>query len=83
MSSSDEDVLRFIAASFPSVWALEVLLAEGFKRCHLWVLDDNRRARRFYERLGWRLNDQTRVVQYPPNPLDVSYTIDLETRVEP
>ena len=27
MSSSDEDVLRFIAASFPSVWALELLLA--------------------------------------------------------
>lgn len=26
MSGSDEDVLRFIAASFPSVWALEVLL---------------------------------------------------------
>lgn len=27
MSNSDEDVLRFIAASFPSVWALELLLA--------------------------------------------------------
>jgi hypothetical protein len=26
MSRSDEDVLRFVAASFPSVWALEVLL---------------------------------------------------------
>ena len=26
MSRSDEDVLRFIAASFPSVWALELLL---------------------------------------------------------
>ena len=26
MSSSDENVLRFIAASFPSVWALELLL---------------------------------------------------------
>ena len=26
MSSSDESVLRFIAASFPSVWALELLL---------------------------------------------------------
>lgn len=26
MSGSDEEVLRFIAASFPSVWALEVLL---------------------------------------------------------
>jgi hypothetical protein len=27
VSSSDEDILRFIAASFPSVWALELLLA--------------------------------------------------------
>jgi hypothetical protein len=26
VSNSDEDVLRFIAASFPSVWALELLL---------------------------------------------------------
>ena len=34
MSSSDEDVLRFIAASFPSVWALELLL----------VLKNERRA---------------------------------------
>ena len=27
MSRSDEDILRFLAASFPSVWALELLLA--------------------------------------------------------
>ncbi len=27
MTSSDEQVLRFVAASFPSVWALELLLA--------------------------------------------------------
>lgn len=27
MSNSDDDVLQFIAASFPSVWALELLLA--------------------------------------------------------
>jgi predicted transcriptional regulator len=26
VSSSDEDLLRFIAASFPSVWALELLV---------------------------------------------------------
>ena len=36
--------------------ALDVVRAAGFEQCHLWVLDDNRRARRFYERLGWRLN---------------------------
>jgi hypothetical protein len=27
VSRSDEDILRFVAASFPSVWALELLLA--------------------------------------------------------
>jgi hypothetical protein len=35
MSRSDEDVLRFIAASFPSVWALELLLALKRER-RLW-----------------------------------------------
>jgi GNAT superfamily N-acetyltransferase len=29
------------------------LLAEGFDTAVLWVLDDNPRARRFYERHGW------------------------------
>lgn len=29
------------------------LLAEGFETAVLWVLDDNPRARRFYERHGW------------------------------
>ena len=39
MSSSDEDVLQFIAASFPSVWALEVLLTlKGDRR--YWSRDD-------------------------------------------
>jgi ribosomal protein S18 acetylase RimI-like enzyme len=58
--------------------ALEQLRADGYERCHLWVLEDNPRARRFYERMGWRLNDRTRVVEYPPHPIDVSYSIELE-----
>lgn len=33
--------------------AHERLLAEGFVEAVLWVLDDNPRARRFYERHGW------------------------------
>jgi GNAT superfamily N-acetyltransferase len=40
----------------------------------LWVLEANARARRFYERHGWRPNGETRVVPYPPHPLDVGYT---------
>ena len=51
--------------------------AEGRTSCNLWVLEENTRARRFYERLGWRENGETRVVPYPPNPLDVGYTLDF------
>jgi hypothetical protein len=39
VKSSDEDVLRFIAASFPSVWALELLLALRGER-RLWTRRD-------------------------------------------
>ena len=57
--------------------ALELVRDLGSARCHLWVLEDNARARRFYERRGWRENGETRVVPYPPNPLDVGYTLDF------
>lgn len=44
----------------------------------LWVLEDNARARRFYERAGWRRNGETRVVEYPPHPIDVGYSFIRE-----
>jgi GNAT superfamily N-acetyltransferase len=49
----------------------------GGTRCHLWVLERNDRARRFYQRLGWHENGNTRVVPFPPHPLDVGYSIEL------
>jgi GNAT superfamily N-acetyltransferase len=57
--------------------ALEVVRDLGSERCHLWVLEDNPRARRFYERRGWRENGRSRVVEFPPNPLDIGYTLDF------
>lgn len=33
--------------------AVDALRAAGFREAILWVLDDNPRARRFYEREGW------------------------------
>jgi diamine N-acetyltransferase len=45
----------------------------------LWTLEENHRARRFYEKRGWRLNGETRVVPFPPNPLDVGYSYVRET----
>jgi RimJ/RimL family protein N-acetyltransferase len=40
----------------------------------LWCLEENRRARRFYEKRGWRPNGRTRIVEYPPHPIDVGYS---------
>lgn len=41
----------------------------------LWVLEENTRARRFYEKRGWVRNGEERVVEYPPHPLDVGYSL--------
>jgi hypothetical protein len=41
------------------------------------VLEENRRARRFYERRGWELNGTSRQIEFPPHPLDVGYSLDL------
>jgi GNAT superfamily N-acetyltransferase len=57
--------------------ALARLRAAGCDRAHLWVLEGNDRARRVYERLGWRENGETRVVPFPPNPIDAGYSLDL------
>jgi len=39
MNSSDDDVLRFIAANFSSIWALELLLALKAER-RAWTTDE-------------------------------------------
>jgi RimJ/RimL family protein N-acetyltransferase len=54
----------------------DAALAElcGCDEIRLWVLEENHRARRFYEKHGWEPNGETRVVPYPPNPLDVGYS---------
>jgi GNAT superfamily N-acetyltransferase len=57
--------------------ALELVRKGGSRECRLWVLEANRRARRFYERRGWHENGDRRVVPYPPNPLDVGYSIQF------
>ena len=56
---------------------LEIARGLGSAQIHLWVLEENARARRFYERRAWQENGRTRVVPFPPNPLDVGYTLDF------
>jgi tRNA dimethylallyltransferase len=57
--------------------ALRALAAAGSTTARLWVLEDNARARRFYERRGWRRDGSERVVPFPPHPLDVGYSKEL------
>jgi GNAT superfamily N-acetyltransferase len=57
--------------------ALDALREQGAASASLWCLVDNPRARRFYERQGWRLDGTERVVPFPPHPIDVGYSIDL------
>jgi GNAT superfamily N-acetyltransferase len=52
-------------------------LRELGPEARLWVLEQNVRARRFYERRGWVLDGTERVVPFPPHPLDVGYTLSL------
>ena len=40
----------------------------------LWCLEENHRARRFYEKRGWRLNGESRIVEFPPHPVDLGYS---------
>lgn len=44
-----------------AAWADDSLRREGFTEATLWVLDDNPRARRFYQAGGWRLDGEIRV----------------------
>jgi GNAT superfamily N-acetyltransferase len=55
--------------------AVDLIRGSGASAAHLWVLEANTRARRFYERRGWRENGMTRVVPYPPNPIDLGYSL--------
>jgi GNAT superfamily N-acetyltransferase len=53
--------------------ALERLRAQGNDVAKLWTLEENWNARRYYENRGWTLTDETRVVPFPPEPIDVQY----------
>jgi GNAT superfamily N-acetyltransferase len=57
--------------------ALERLRARGCTRAKLWTLEENWNARRYYEKRDWTLTEETRVVPFEPNPIDVQYEKEL------
>lgn len=56
------------------------LAATGVAVARLRVLEENHRARRFYEKLGWRRTDRVSRTSSPPHPVLVEYELDLADR---
>jgi len=58
--------------------ALERLAGSGVERAVLWVLEENERARRFYDRGGWKPDGATRVEAVNGEPVpQLRYSRDL------
>jgi GNAT superfamily N-acetyltransferase len=53
--------------------ALADMSGRGTTEACLWVLAENGRARRLYERLGWTRTDERREAPWPPHPVEVRY----------
>lgn len=58
--------------------AIEFLRQQGYRMATLWVLSSNDRARRFYEKAGWRPDGATKVEERPGFQLaETRYRVDL------
>jgi RimJ/RimL family protein N-acetyltransferase len=53
---------------------LRTMDEQGTTVAELWCLEENRRARRLYEYLGWRKTPDRRPAPWPPHPTEVRYT---------
>ena len=60
--------------------ALDRLCELQVEEARLWTLTENHRGRAFYEKRGWSLTGRTRVVPFPPYPIDVEYARSTRRR---
>ncbi len=83
----DDHSLRHLAVR-PDRWgtglaseAIETVLdamdARGTTVAELWCLEENHRARRLYEHLGWLATSDRREAPWPPHPTEMRYTRPL------
>jgi len=86
----DDRQLRHLAVH-PSCWgrglaslavdtALAAMRRRGARAAELWCLEENHRARRLYDHLGWRPTPDRQPAPWPPHPTEMRYTRDLALR---
>jgi RimJ/RimL family protein N-acetyltransferase len=84
----DERSLRHLAVH-PDLWGTGIASAavgavlrdmhrRGGTTVELWCLEENRRARRLYQHLGWRPSPDRRASSWPPYPTEMRYTRPLD-----
>lgn len=56
---------------------IELLAATGTATAWLRVFEENRRARRFYEKMGWHRTQRQSRSAFAPYPMLVAYELDL------
>lgn len=90
LAAYDGHSLRHLAVH-PALWGtglasaamatvLDAMAQRGTPVAELWCLEENRRARRLYEHLGWRPAQERRPAPWPPHPTEMRYTRLVEQR---
>ncbi|MGA9748027.1 MAG: GNAT family N-acetyltransferase [Nocardioides sp.] len=80
----DAETLRHLAVH-PDHWgqglasraigeALRAMAEQGCAHASLWCLEENHRARRLYEHLGWSPEAERREAPWPPHPIEMRYS---------
>jgi len=84
LAAYDDTTLRHLAVH-PRAWgqglastAIDTVLhamdLRGSTVAQLWCLEENHRARRLYEYLGWRATPDRQEAPWPPHPTEMRYT---------
>jgi GNAT superfamily N-acetyltransferase len=90
LAAYDDSTLRHLAVH-PREWgkglatkAMETVLhamdRRGTAVAQLWCLEENHRARRLYEHLGWRATTDRQDAVWPPHPVEMRYTRPVTAR---
>lgn len=59
-------------------WGLEELRKRGYKKVTLWVLEENLKARRFYEKVGFKQEDLVKEICIGKTLRECRYIINIE-----
>jgi GNAT superfamily N-acetyltransferase len=63
-------------------WGIERLAEFGYRNAALWVLEDNKRARSFYERFGFRKDGTVKTIARGIELVQSRYVISLGKKTE-